>query len=89
MSTASCNLTPAAAMPPEKLKNQRLVCVFVFGWILFNHPILALFGRPVTWGGVPLLYAYIFLLWALVIGLTMLITRRGPPPADGARNPPC
>ena len=76
-------------MTPERLKNQRLAAVFVFGWILFNHPILALFDRPETWCGVPLLYVYLFLIWALVIGLTMLITRQGPPPAAGACDPPC
>lgn len=74
-------------MTPDKLKNQRLAAVFVLGGIFFNHPILALFDRPVTWGGVPLFYIYLFLLWALIIGAILLIARRQSSSADCARDP--
>jgi hypothetical protein len=76
-------------MTPDRLKNQRLTAVFIMGWILFNPPLLSLFDLAVTWGGVPLLYLYLFLLWARVIGLTLLIVRRRPPHADEGREPPC
>jgi hypothetical protein len=74
-------------MTPDKLSNQRLAAVFVLGGILFNHPILSLFDRPVTWGGVPLLYIYLFLLWALLIGVIRLIAHRGASSAVRRRNP--
>jgi hypothetical protein len=48
---------------------QRLIALCMLGCVLFNFPILALFNVPGTLFGVPLLYAYIFLAWALLIAL--------------------
>jgi len=56
------------------MKGPRLVAVFLLGVLLFNYPLLALFNREVSAFGIPLLYAYIFLAWALLIGLLALIT---------------
>jgi hypothetical protein len=57
-------------------KSQRLVGVFLLGTLLFNFPLLALFNRAASILGVPLLYAYIFASWALVIGLLALVVER-------------
>jgi hypothetical protein len=67
-------------MTPDRLKNRRLAGVFLLGWVLFNYPFFSLFSRPLALLGVPLLYAYVFGAWALVISLIMLSTRfsRGP-----------
>ena len=56
------------------MKGPRLVAVFLLGVLLFNYPLLALFNRDVSVFGIPLLYAYIFLAWALLIGLLALVT---------------
>ena len=56
------------------MKGPRLVAVFLLGVLLFNYPLLALFNREVSAFGIPLLYAYIFLAWALLIALLALIT---------------
>jgi hypothetical protein len=58
------------------MKGPRLVAVFLLGLLLFNYPLLALFNRTVAAFGIPLLYAYIFVAWALLIGLTALIIER-------------
>ena len=58
------------------MKGQRLVAVFLLGVLLFNYPLLALFNRTVMVFGVPLLYAYIFAAWALLIGLAALVVER-------------
>jgi hypothetical protein len=58
------------------MKGPRLVAIFLLGVLLFNYPLLALFNRAVPAFGVPLLYAYIFLAWALLIGLTALVVER-------------
>lgn len=58
------------------MKGPRLVAVFLVGFLLFNYPLLALFNRSVRVFGVPLLYAYIFLAWALLIGLAALVVER-------------
>jgi hypothetical protein len=52
------------------------VALFVLGCLLFNYPMLELFERPVLVLGVPLIYAYLFAAWALVITLGALIARR-------------
>jgi hypothetical protein len=58
------------------MKGPRLVAVFLLGVLLFNYPLLALFNRTVLVFGVPLLYAYIFVAWALLIGLAALVVGR-------------
>jgi hypothetical protein len=69
-------------MTPEALKSRRLAGIFLLGWILFNYPIISLFNLPAFWGGIPLLYAYVFFIWAVIIALIMLVARRDRPPAD-------
>ena len=57
----------------------RLVAVFLLGSVLLNYPILAIFTRPGRLLGIPLLYAYAFAAWVLLIGLMAWIieSRRG------------
>ena len=50
-------------------KGQRFVALCMLGTVLFNYPILALFNVPGALLGVPVLYAYIFVAWAALIGL--------------------
>ncbi len=56
-------------MSKPNVKGQRLVALFLLGNALFNYPLLALFNRPATVGGVPLLYLYVFGAWAVLIAL--------------------
>jgi hypothetical protein len=44
--------------------------------VLFNFPILALFNVPGAVFGVPVLYAYIFIAWALLIGLMAWVVEK-------------
>ena len=53
-------------------KAQRLIALFVFGWLLFNYPVLSLFNVPEMVFGVPVLYAYIFAAWLLLVALMAL-----------------
>ena len=55
------------------IDNQRLIALFLLGWVLFNFPLLSLFNRPATFLGIPSLYVYIFSAWALIIGLVAWI----------------
>ena len=54
-------------------KGQRLVALCMLGVLLFNFPILALFNVSGAVFGVPVLYAYIFIAWAVLIGLMALV----------------
>jgi hypothetical protein len=56
-------------MSKPNAKGQRLVALFLLGNALFNYPLLALFNRPASVAGVPLLYLYVFGAWALLIAL--------------------
>lgn len=69
-------------MSPESRKTRRLAGIFLLGWVLLNYPILSLFNLPTTFGGIPLLYAFVFAAWALIVGLIGLITLYGRPPHD-------
>ena len=56
----------------EKQKS-RLIVFFFLGTILFNYPVLYLFSdEKKEIFGIPLLYAYVFAIWALLIGLTLI-----------------
>jgi Na+-driven multidrug efflux pump len=56
---------------------QRLAAVFLLGVILFNYPVLALFDKAATVLGLPLIFAYLFAAWAVVILLLVWIVERG------------
>ena len=57
-------------------KGERLVGLFLLGCLLFNFPLLALFNVRTTVLGVPLLYAYLFAAWGLLIALVAAIVER-------------
>jgi hypothetical protein len=57
-------------------KSERLVGLFLLGCLLFNFPLLALFNVRGTVLGVPVVYAYLFSAWTLLIALVALIMER-------------
>jgi hypothetical protein len=48
---------------------QRLFAVFLVGAVLLDYPLLSLFSRPTDVAAIPLLYAYVFGVWTLLIAL--------------------
>lgn len=60
-------------MARPRVKGQRLVALFLLGCLLFNYPLLKLFAREGEVFGIPLLYVYVFSVWALLIGLMALV----------------
>ena len=60
----------------EKAKEQRFVAICMLGIVLFNFPVLALFNVGGAVLGIPVLYAYIFAAWALLIVLLALLAER-------------
>jgi hypothetical protein len=54
----------------------RLVAVAVLGVLLLAPPLLSLFDHDARVGGIPLLWAYLFLAWALIIGLVAAVVRK-------------
>jgi hypothetical protein len=65
------------SMNKPNVKGQRLVALFLLGNLLFNYPLLALFNRPDMVLGIPVLYAYVFGAWALLIALLAWVIEKG------------
>ena len=63
-------------MNRPSIKGPRLVALFLLGCLLFNYPLLQLVSEPGEVLGIPLLYAYIFAVWALLIALMALVVER-------------
>ena len=57
-------------------RSQRMIALCMLGCVLFNFPILALFNVSGTLFGVPVLYAYLFFAWALLIALMAWVAER-------------
>jgi hypothetical protein len=60
---------------PESLKSRRLVGLFLLGFLLFNYPILSLINLEAFWLGIPVLYFYMFFVWAVIIAMIGIITK--------------
>ena len=60
-------------MSDPEIRGQRFVALCMLGVLLFNYPVLALFNVPGTLFGIPVLYAYIFVAWAALIGIMALM----------------
>ena len=58
------------------IKGQRLVALFLLGFLLLNYPLLNLFARNEEILGIPLLYAYVFVVWAAFIALMALVVEK-------------
>jgi len=54
---------------------QQLVGLFLLGCLLFNYPLLVLFNVRASVFGIPVLYAYLFAAWALLIALVGWVIR--------------
>lgn len=57
-------------------KGQRLTALCLLGFLLFNYPILALFNLPTAVLGIPVLYAWIFCAWAVLIALMAWVVEK-------------
>ena len=62
-------------MTRPSVKGQRLVALFLLGCLLFNYPLLNLFSNGGEVFGIPLLYVYVFGVWAALIGLMALVVQ--------------
>jgi hypothetical protein len=60
----------------HRRKGERLVALALLGFLLFNYPLLSLFSTDGSVAGVPVLYAYLFVSWGLLIGLMALVVRK-------------
>lgn len=57
-------------------RGTQLACLFLLGCLLFNFPLLALFNVHAAVLGLPVLYAYVFAAWLLLIVLLAAVMER-------------
>jgi hypothetical protein len=67
------------------LRGQRLAALAILGWLLLTQPLLSIADRVARVLGIPVLYAWMFGVWALLIVAMAVVLERGrhgtPPPA--------
>ena len=56
-------------MRRSTLMGQRLVAVFLAGCFFYYSPVVSLLDKPLEVLGLPVLYVYLFGVWAVLIGL--------------------
>jgi hypothetical protein len=57
-------------------KGQRLIALCLLGFLLFNYPVLALFNLQASLLGIPVLYAWIFFSWGVLIALMAWVVEK-------------
>ena len=63
-------------MAKKTRRSAQLAGLFLLGCLLFNDPLIVLFNVRTMVAGVPLLYAYLFAAWGLLILCAALVMRR-------------
>jgi hypothetical protein len=59
----------------ESLRSARMVAVAALAMLLFGFPVMALFDVDVRLFGVPMLWAYLFVVWCVVIAVVAWVVR--------------
>jgi hypothetical protein len=54
----------------------KLIAVSALGAACFTYPLLSIADRPVQVLGVPLVWAYLFVVWALLIVAVAVLSKR-------------
>jgi len=65
--------------------SERLIALTIAGALALNYPLLQLFDSTRLVLGVPVLFMYLFFVWALLIALAALVLD---PPSRRARKDP-
>lgn len=65
---------------------ERLVALFLFAALLFHPPLLLIFDTRSTVLGIPALYLYLFVAWAISIVLLALIIEFSTVPPDPSEH---
>ena len=63
-------------MTKSSRRGPRLAALFLLGCLFFNYPLLVLFNVKGAIFGIPVLYAYLFTAWGLLIVVAALVMER-------------
>ena len=68
------------------ISSERIVGLLILGILLFSPPFILIFDKPVLVAGIPLLFLYLFVAWAALIVLMMLVVERTEVTAEQERK---
>ena len=87
--------TPQAAVRRDgvrtaepRRRGERLVALLIAGGVLLNFPLLSLLRGRGQVAGIPALFVYLFLVWAVLAGATALVLRDRPRSPGSAGDAP-
>lgn len=61
----------------KSIKSQRLIALFLAGWMFLNFPLLALWDGDARVFGLPLFPLGLFVVWGvLIVSLAIVVERR-------------
>jgi hypothetical protein len=63
-------------MSHTEISREHLIALFVLGVLLFMPPFLIIFDHSTLVAGIPALFLYLFVAWAVVIALMMLLVEQ-------------
>jgi hypothetical protein len=63
-------------MQAQSRGRELLIALFLLAVLLLTPPLLIVFNQPTRLFGVPLLYLYLFVIWAVLIALVALAVER-------------
>ncbi len=64
------------------MNKQRLLFLFFVGVLALNYPLLSIADTEQMLLGIPALYLYLFVVWALIIAGCAAVVERMPDPTD-------
>jgi len=73
-------------MKRSGISSERIVGLLILGIVMFSPPFILIFDKPVLVAGIPLLFLYLFLAWAALIALMMLVVERSQVNAEQERK---
>ncbi len=60
-------------MDTHSYLRERLTCLFLLGIVFFQYPMLTLANNTARAAGIPVLFIYLFVTWAVIIILTAIM----------------
>lgn len=63
-------------IPEPERRGERLSGLLILGLAVLNFPLLSIFSLHAFFCGIPVLYVYLFSVWALIIGAVAFVLRR-------------
>ena len=70
-------------MNDSEIAGERLVALFLLGILMLTPPLMLIFDRSAEISGIPVLYLYLFVAWAVLIALLAFATELSNPQREG------